>query len=83
VLTGCSDTRVKFKSFLDVLVRNKRYMFSPSKDPSDEGNNCYRTCLQELQRLQLPVGVEGSVPDHDELLPAPADHDPGLLRTPC
>jgi hypothetical protein len=42
-------------------------MFSPSKDPSDEKSERYRTCIQELIISRLQVGISGSKPD--ELLP--------------
>jgi hypothetical protein len=63
----CSKVRLTKESeaFLDVFVKNGGFMFSPSKDPSDVKSERYRSCLQELSRLQL--GIAGSKPD--ELLP--------------
>ena len=63
----CSKIQLtkRSKAFLDVLIRNGGFMFSPSKDPDDETQRRYRTCMQELSRLKL--GITGSKPD--ELLP--------------
>ena len=60
----CSHVTVSpsAQRFLDTIIANGGKMFSPSKA---EASASYRTCLEEMQRLQL--NLPGSKPD--ELLP--------------
>jgi hypothetical protein len=73
----CSKVKLtkEAEAFLDVFVKNGGFMFSPSKDPSDVKSERYRSCIQELSRLQL--GIAGSKPD--ELLPVEDLAYPGSL----